>query len=369
MTPTEYSIAPGIYFTRVRKTDFKKIILLSISAARGTIFEDIRKFYTTLEIQSDMAPSPSALTQQLWKLSPDAFPEVFHRFNANFQCKTLYGFPLLACDSSSFAFRSKWNYDCYVKGNHKYFGVHLVALYDLLTNKYVDAEIQPAQLQNEHAAICLLCKRQTISDFKRLLLVDRGFASYNFFVHAARAGLSYVVRLSKTAVKSIVTGNKHIQELGETFDVTMNLHLVRHQRKREYMHQDEKQFYRFISSKTQFDFLEPLEDGEIDLTVRVVCIKLPDGTCEYLAINLDSKDFPPDKLKEIYRQRWGIETSFRHLKLTLGAEFFHSRKQKRIVQEIWSRMILYNFCMEIANYSDAERKLKNQQKNASMYTP
>ena len=47
---------------------------------------------------------------------------------------------------------------------HKYFVVHLVALYDLRSHKYVDIEIQPARLQNEHEAICLLCKGQTVKN-------------------------------------------------------------------------------------------------------------------------------------------------------------------------------------------------------------
>ena len=45
---------------------------------------------------------------------------------------------------------------------HKYFVVHLVELYDLRSRKYIDAEIQPARLQNEHEAICFLCKGQAV---------------------------------------------------------------------------------------------------------------------------------------------------------------------------------------------------------------
>jgi hypothetical protein len=60
--------------------------------------------------------------------------------------------------------------------------------------------------------------------------------------------------------------------------------------------------------------------------------------------------------------RWGIETSFRFLKVTLGAEHFHSRKRELVIQEVWSRMILYNFCMEITNHAEAVMRIKEQQK-------
>ena len=41
--------------------------------------------------------------------------------------------------------------------------------------------------------------------------------------------------------------------------------------------------------------------------------------------------------------RWGIETSFRHLKHTIGLLHFHAKKAELIFQEIFSRLIMYNF--------------------------
>ena len=221
-----------------------------------------------------------------------------------------------------------------MRGPNAFFGVHLVALYDLMSRKYVDAEIQPARLKNEFRAICLLCKRQENDSIKRLLIADRGFPSYNFYVNAGHAGISYLVRLSEATTKSVVGGSQRLEDFGEDFDISLNLHLIRHKRKREYLHQDDLDNYRYIASDTQFDFLEPSKEGEVDIAIRIVCVKLPDGSCEYLATNLDKDALPINILKDIYRLRWGIETSFRFLKLTLGAEFFHARKRERIVQEI-----------------------------------
>ena len=41
--------------------------------------------------------------------------------------------------------------------------------------------------------------------------------------------------------------------------------------------------------------------------------------------------------------RWGIETSFRDIKYAAGMLFFHSRKKQLILQEIYAKLILYNF--------------------------
>ena len=41
--------------------------------------------------------------------------------------------------------------------------------------------------------------------------------------------------------------------------------------------------------------------------------------------------------------RWGIETSFRSLKYTIGLLYFHTKKAEYISQEVFARLIMYNF--------------------------
>ena len=45
--------------------------------------------------------------------------------------------------------------------------------------------------------------------------------------------------------------------------------------------------------------------------------------------------------------RWGIETSFRDLKHTLGLLHLHSKKVEFIYQEIFAKHTMYNFCEAI----------------------
>ena len=40
---------------------------------------------------------------------------------------------------------------------------------------------------------------------------------------------------------------------------------------------------------------------------------------------------------------WGIETSFRDIKYAAGMLFFHSRIKQLVLQEIYAKLILYNF--------------------------
>ena len=59
----------------------------------------------------------------------------------------------------------------------------------------------------------------------------------------------------------------------------------------------------------------------------------------------------PDKfdmtVHRILTKSKSVETSFCTLKHTLGATTLHSKKYEYILQEIWARMVLYNFCAEI----------------------
>lgn len=54
--------------------------------------------------------------------------------------------------------------------------------------------------------------------------------------------------------------------------------------------------------------------------------------------------------------RWGIETSFRDLKHTIGLNHFHSKKVEFIKQEIYARLVLYNFCEAITSHIVVQNK-------------
>ena len=64
--------------------------------------------------------------------------------------------------------------------------------------------------------------------------------------------------------------------------------------------------------------------------------------------NLDSETFPIGKIKELYRLRWGIETSFRELKYAIGLSCLHGKKTDFLLQEVFARLILYNYASLIA---------------------
>ncbi|MCI9109452.1 MAG: transposase [Lachnospiraceae bacterium] len=60
--------------------------------------------------------------------------------------------------------------------------------------------------------------------------------------------------------------------------------------------------------------------------------------------------------QKLYGWRWGIERSFRELKYTIGLTNFHSKKAEYIQQEIFARLIIYNFCERIITGTEIKQK-------------
>ena len=74
-----------------------------------------------------------------------------------------------------------------------------------------------------------------------------------------------------------------------------------------------------------------------------VLIIMDRGYEGYNLFGSDTQIFPPMELKKLYAMRWGIESSSRKLKYTVGLLHFHAKKVEHIYQEVFARLIMYNF--------------------------
>ena len=96
------------------------------------------------------------------------------------------------------------------------------------------------------------------------------------------------------------------------------------------------------------------------MSFRIVRFPITEDTYEMLVTNLDRFIFPITTLKEIYNLRWGVETSFRELKYSIGLTNFHAKKGAYIKQEIFARLLLYNYCELITSH--VVRQMNNKDK-------
>ena len=132
----------------------------------------------------------------------------------------------------------------------------------------------------------------------------------------------------------------------DAFDTFIETTLTRRHTKETLGHPE---IYTILPPKTDFDFLDE-NTQYFKISFRIVRFKVTSGyVC--VATNLSEEDFPPDLLRDLYRLRWDEESSFRELKYTIGLVNFHSRIKELILQEIYARLILYNFCELIVSHT------------------
>lgn len=189
----------------------------------------------------------------------------------------------------------------------------------------------------DRRALATMVDRSPIKG-KTIVLADRGYESYNNFAHLEFKGWSYVIRVKDLNSNGILSG-LHLPVDGE-FDRDVHLTLTKKQTKAVKAHPE---MYKFVPSTSTFDVLDLHENLFYPTSFRVVRFVLPSGAFETVITNLTATDFPPGEIMSMYNMRWGIETSFRALKYTVGLTNFHAKKRESITQEIFAGMILYIF--------------------------
>lgn len=351
----EYCFNPERDFSRNRKSDFSSIVNAVLCFGGKSINKEL---YEIFGFSPDTL-SASAFVQQRSKIKSDAFYQLFSDFiNANQKNELFHGYRILAIDGSDIY--TPKNNDDIVSLSHNQFAsfnlYHLNALYDLLSHTYSDAIVQKYRYTNEHKAYVDMIDRYD-STVPTIFIADRGYESYNNMAHIQEKGQKFLTRL-KDINSSGILRRFDLPE-GE-FDVSIDLNLTRKQTNEI----KSNPFFQYLPHNVNFDFLpSSCKRSEptifYTLRLRFVRIQLTDNSFEVLVTNLDRSEFSPSVLKELYAMRWGIETSFRKLKYTVGLSSFHSKKSEHILQEIFARLTLYNFS-ELVTSHIAIRKKKRK---------
>ena len=328
---------PATDFTRNRKIPFDKVILFHLLLSDKTLQNELLQYYN----DSAVTPTKSALCQQRDKILPEAFEFLFRLFTEELMklpdLQTMKGHQMLATDGSGV--NSPYNPDdtdsFHQNGDKKgYNQHHLNCLYDLVNDTYTDAIVTGCKADERDALITMIHRRQ--SSVPAIIIADRGYESYNVFAHMQESGQKFVIRIKAKDSNGILSScNLPDGEFDMDFETILTCLQTN-----EVKQNGEK--YTYVTPD-HFDFFDD-RNRFYNLKMRIVCIKLEDDNYEYLATNLPRDEFTFDDMRTIYNMRWGIETSFRSLKYTIGLVHFHGKKPASVLMELWSRLILYNFC-------------------------
>ena len=340
-----FTRTPGKDFSRIKKWSFAEILRFIISMEGKSLKDELLEHFNF----SIDTPTNSSFNQRRAQILPEAFEFLFREFTAIASGEKLFhGYRLLACDGSDLCIaHNPQDLTTYLQSmpDSKGFNqMHLNALYDLLSRTYVDAVIQPARQENEYQAMCDMIDRYT-GGSKSIFIADRGYESYNIFAHILEKGLFFLVRTRDITSNGIAYSfRSQFPDDQSSFDKTVTVTLTK---KQTNVVKAELDKYRIIRKTSTFDFVDLHHNWFYEMKFRIVRFPIADGSYECIITNLPPEDFSPEDIKELYHMRWGIETSFRELKYSIGLTYFHSKKPDYIKQEIWARLILYNFCEAI----------------------
>jgi len=344
-TLSQFVKTPGKDFTRNRKLPFDTVVNMLITMGGNSINKEL------LDAQGfdvDTATT-SAFIQQREKILPCAFEFILNEFTqSHTDIKKYQGYRLLATDGSSLhiptnPFDNETHFNCNSAGNGHNL-LHLNAMYDLCNKLYVDAIVQPGRHPNEAKAMVDMVDRSRIID-KVIVIADRNYEGYNNLAHIEEKGWNYLIRIKDAGTRCILHGLRLPRE--GHYDICTKRILTRKKTKETKARPD---LYKIVDgSKAIFDFINRANPF-YPMTFRVVRFKITEDTYETVITNLDQSEFSPQDLKELYKMRWGIETSFRELKYAVSLTSFHSKKREHILQEVFARIIMYNFAEMITSH-------------------
>lgn len=325
-------------FRRKRKFDFSTIMKFILSFGSNTLGHEIGEFF---EYQENF-PTVSAFVQQRKKLSYRALEYALHAFNKRTLVtpKLFKDYRLLAIDGSDLTLPYNPTEGNVIGTNHVS-TLHLNAMYDVCNKRFVDAIVQKGLKENECGAACDLIDR--IPDkYPAIIMADRGYENYNLFAHVEERLFDFVIRVKDRHSTGMLSGITLPD--AEEFDVTKQIIITRHSTGPAAINPRK---YKYLSKKNRFDFIENSKSPDYELSIRFVRFKLTEDTYEVIATSLSETEFSAAELKEIYNLRWGIETGFREVKHVLGLSAFHSKQENSILQEVFARLLMYNYSMSI----------------------
>jgi hypothetical protein len=171
-------------------------------------------------------------------------------------------------------------------------------------------------------------------------------------------GLKYVIRARDTSSRCSILSAAGLPDSDE-FDVIVTKILSRKWTKNCELY---PKTYRHLRKNITFDMLPPESTEEYVMNFRALRFKTADNSYDCVITNLPESEFSAAGVKELYRFRWGIETSFRQLKHTIGLSRFHAKNRDSIKREIYARMTMFNFAQQIVTCVETENPIPEKKK-------
>jgi hypothetical protein len=199
------------------------------------------------------------------------------------------------------------------KSSVAYPPARISVLYDVLNHIGWDARLEPHTLGETDMA------RQHPSHARPgdLILCDRGYAGFYWFILMRSMKVDFVVRCSQGSFAAV-------QELFKRQEAGISVEVI-------------------LSASSEIKPQLRREGLPLKLRVRLVAVRLSTGELEVLATSLlELKDYPTGEFAQVYHWRWGIETYYSRLKSRLDLEHWSGQTEESIRQDFHATVFLSN---------------------------
>lgn len=354
MHRADYVHNPDSDFTRNRKLNMRDAMSLLLSMEGGSLAKELHKHFE----QRNISITPSALVQQRSKIKSSAFYDLLRQFNQTEIVRQKYkGYRILAVDSTAINQPRDPKLDSFMNTSAFPHGLNQTqasVIHDVLNKTVLDVDLRPRPKMDETGALVSMLQRNIFSE-KTIMIMDRGYESYNVFAHLiGKDNVDFLCRVKNQ--KSMREISKlPMEELDRdiSFEITTTQTNEDKEKQRVYF-QTARKKEKSYSKKTpvrKWDHASPYT-----MEFRVVRFQLALGNYETIVTTLPRFIFSAQDIKELYHMRWGIETAFRDIKYSLGLINLHSKKEDLVMQEIYAALIAYNFCTRIVGAVVVKKK-------------
>lgn len=290
---------------------------------KRSLQRELNSFYQKLQQKDFLLQhvTKGAFSRARAKLKPEAFIELndvgINNFYRHAPYQKWHGFRLAAVDGSTA-----------VLPNHpsikKEFGVtnfgpyaasprsvaRISVLYDVLNFTTLDGQIGSYNTSERKLLKQHLDKIARSTD---LLLLDRGYPSYELLFELQARGINYCIRL--------------------TDDWWLEA--------RKLCEKDNDREVIFQLTKNKKELCKQYPDADTDIRCRLVYITLADGSKEVLCTSLlDKEAFPLDCFAELYHFRWNIEEGYKLYKCRMELEAFSGKTAVAIKQDFFAGIFM-----------------------------
>lgn len=334
----EQFIATSSDFTRNRKLCFERLVGILLNFLKKSYSIEIAGFYDHIEAVEEVV-SKSAFCQQRMKIKPlffaclnEVLVKSYYRHYAD-KVKRWKGHRLIAVDSSTiYLTKTPDIIDLFGTFRNQSGEVamgRLASAFDVLNGLTIWSDLYPVHVSERKVA----CHWLDHYEQDMVLLYDRGFPSFTtLFLHQAKEHPQpFIMRCPVDYTSEIIS-------------------FVNSKRK------DKISFFKANYSS----YYELIKLGYIvaigqEIPVRLIKVKLPNGTLEIIATNLfDKQQYPSEVFKAVYFKRWAIETSYDVLKNKLQLEAPSGQKLVTIMQDAHIVVFLSNLQQIIARSCEKE---------------